>query len=165
MSDEQRAYLVREIKNLQTAFYEKTERLILSLETPADNLPNRTHVSFSLLSPYMLKGQKPVSVLFSDGRERRANTWKEVASVILDDCNADPDRHRRLLELCNMVTGRSRLLFANSPDGMHRPIHVADEPLFFESFFDTETLIKVLTMRILTPAGYDFSGIMIRCRA
>ena len=67
----------------------------------------------------------------------------------------------RLHRLCNKVSGRDRVLLSESPDGMNSPICFADG-MYFESKFDTETLLHVITKRILDPIGYDYSGIRLK---
>ena len=109
---------------------------------------------------HILKGTKPVSVRFSDGRKEQTRTWKEVAAVVLKDCNSSPVMHERLMDLREKVHGRDRVILGATPV-MDVPIKI-DEDLYFESKYDTETLIHVLTERLLRPIGYDFSGIDIQ---
>jgi len=43
---------------------------------------------------------------------------------------------------------------------MDVPLKV-DDDIYFEGKFDTESLLKVLTERVLRPAGYDYRFITI----
>lgn len=83
--------------------------------------------------------------------------------AVLADCNADEERHNRLLQLCGKVSGRSRSILSSDPSGMDMPIRI-DDGLFFEGKFDTEYLIKMMTERVLDKVGYDYSGIRIAIR-
>ena len=70
-----------------------------------------------------------------------------MAQVILEDCISDSACRTRLLMLREKVC----------------PIEISDG-LFMESKFDTETLLNVLIDKVLTPAGYDVTGISIRIK-
>ena len=109
------------------------------------------------------KGRKPTAVIFSDGRECIVSKWKCVAQAILEDCISDSSCRTRLLMLREKVSGKSRIILSADPTAMDSPIEISDG-LFMESKFDTETLLKVLIDRVLTPAGYDVTGISIRIK-
>ena len=113
--------------------------------------------------PGIFKGKKTTGVLFPDETRENVHTWKKVAEVILKRCNADPNIHNKLLELRGKVAGRERILLSNSGETMHSPVQI-DEKLYVETHYDTETLLKILTVRILQPVGYDYSGIKIAIR-
>lgn len=107
-----------------------------------------------------LKGRKPVSVIFADGREVQAKKWKDVAKSILQDCDRDPKMHDEMMFLRQRVAGRERFLLCDDPCVMDTPIRINDK-LYFESYFDTETLLHHMK-RILTIVGYDCNGILLR---
>jgi hypothetical protein len=58
------------------------------------------------------------------------------------------------------VSGRVRAFLASKPDKMTSPVEIC-EGLYGETHFGSETLIHILTMRILKPIGYDYSKIQI----
>ena len=81
--------------------------------------------------------------------------------MILTDCYASCSDN--LCKLRGILFGRYRLLLADTPDGMDQPIKIAED-MFFEGKLGTETLLHVITERILIPVGYDPKGISIRLR-
>ena len=114
------------------------------------------------LGGHALKGNKPLAVRFPDGREVRTRTWKEVAAAVLEDCNSDPEMHERLMELRGKVHGRDRVILGATAD-MDVPLRI-DDGLYLEAKYDTETLLHVLTERVLKPVGYDCAGIDVQYR-
>ena len=46
---------------------------------------------------------------------------------------------------------------------MRSPLQI-EENLFMETHYDTETLLNILTTRILSPIGYDYSAISVTVR-
>ena len=111
--------------------------------------------------PAYFKGKKPVAVLYPDGTEAAAPTWKKAAVHLLQHCAEDPEMLERLKEMQGKVFGRNRLLFGSDGNGMDSPLEFYPG-MFLESKFDTETLLKVITKRIFDAVGYDYSGIRLR---
>ena len=113
----------------------------------------------------VFKGTKPFSVTLPDGQTVHVNTWRKVASLLLEDCNRHEERHNRLHRLCNKAAGRLRPILSNNPNEMDVPLPI-DEGLYFEGKFDTEFLLKMLTERVLKPVGYpcDDIAITVRCK-
>ena len=109
------------------------------------------------------KGKKPIGVIFQDGSRIDVPTWKKVVETILQNCNKDIYKHKELENLCGKVSGRERVFLANKPDNMRSPIEV-DKNIYVETHYDTETLLRIVTTRILTPIQYDYNGIMIAIR-
>lgn len=117
-------------------------------------------VNLMFIEPFRLKGKKPISLKFADGRQVEARTWKKVVLEILQHCNQQPVMHERLMQLSGKVAGRQRIILGHTPEGMDVPLQI-DEQLYFEAKFDTETLIKILTEKVLKVVGYDYSQIKI----
>lgn len=115
------------------------------------------------MNPHYFKGKKPASITFPDGTTQEVRTWKQAVSHIMKHCNADPEMHEKLMALRDIVSGRSRGILASSPEGMDRPVKV-DEGLYLESYFDTETLLRVVTNHVLNTVGYDYSNIKVTLR-
>lgn len=65
------------------------------------------------------------------------------------------------MDMRGKVFGRWRAILESTPDNMSVPLKI-DEHLYFEAKFDTETMIKVLLEKVLTPANCDCSEIKIR---
>ena len=155
---------------LQQLFGE-LRRMLDEIEAAAEGLSLEGNVqellqSFDIpltMNPGYFKGKKPVAVVFPGGRIVEAKTWKLVAKALLADCVSAPPSREIMLYMRGKVFGRSRLLLAESPKGMDSPIHFA-EGFYFESKFDTETLLRVITDLIFKHARYDFRGIKIRIR-
>ncbi len=82
---------------------------------------------------------------------------KKPVAAILQDCNNDPNRHERMLELRGRVFGNFRSLLAQTPDGMGAPLKI-DEGLYWESKFDTEALLRNLTDKLLCSCRLRLSG-------
>lgn len=68
-----------------------------------------------------------------------------------------------MLDLRGKVQGRNRVLIGNETRKMHSPVKI-DEALYVETHYDTETLLKILTTRILDEVGYDYRKIKISVR-
>lgn len=115
------------------------------------------------VSPAYFKGKKPTAVIFPDGHEVEVSTWRNAVLEIMKEYNTDPGTHERLMELRGNIAGRQRTILADSPEGMHRPLRI-DQGLYMESYFDTESLLYVLTDRILDAACRDCGDIRIRYR-
>lgn len=112
--------------------------------------------------PSMFKGEKPASVILH-GVEIEAATWKKAVLIVLRDCAADPQCHRRMMELRGRVNGNFRTLLSDHPEGMASPLKI-DAGLYWESKFDTEALLGNLTEKLLEQVGYDYQDIVIRFR-
>ena len=108
------------------------------------------------------KGRKPVSVNFGS-REVSAFTWKQVVTAVFQDVTANSEYRLALHELCGKVNGKKRKLLSHDTENMVSPIQIG-ENLYFESHYDTETLLKILIGRVLEPIHYDFSAITITVR-
>lgn len=115
--------------------------------------------------PAIFKGKKPTGVLFEENDRVNVGTWKMVFKEILQRCNADPEKHVALMNLRGKISGRERVLLSNKPKPgtMRSPLQI-DENLYVETHYDTETLLRILTTRILNPVDYDYSKISIAIR-
>ena len=78
-------------------------------------------------------------------------------------CNDDAEKHNVLMELRRRVQGRSRQLLGNGAAGMRSPIKI-DRGLYMEAHYDTESLLRIMKVRILDTVGYDYSGIQVAIR-
>ena len=83
--------------------------------------------------------------------------------MILKDCNADAKMHGRLLAISGKVAGRERVILGRPDRGMDKPLKI-DDGIYFESYFDTQYLLKVMKERVLDAVGYDYSGILLYVR-
>jgi hypothetical protein len=112
-------------------------------------------------SPYLFVGKKPASVLFGEERVD-VKSWREVVSVILTRCNVE--HGDELMYLRNKVAGKVRVIFADSPNGMRRPLKIADE-MYMECHYGSQTLMYILKNLILDYTRFDYSNIhiVIRC--
>lgn len=81
----------------------------------------------------------------------------------MKDCVARPGCRKRLMEMRGRVYGRNRALLSDAGTGMRSPVEIA-EGLVAETHYDTETLLKIMTTRLLKPAGYDYGGVTIMIR-
>lgn len=111
----------------------------------------------------VFKGKKPTSVIIGEKPPIRVRTWKQLVDEIVQDCISEPKYKRALEGLCGKVSGKKRVLLAESPKEMRSPLAISDT-LYMETHYDTETLLNILTTRILGPIGYDFSEIVVTIR-
>jgi len=65
-----------------------------------------------------------------------------------------------LMYLRGRAAGKVREFLSDSPKSMTRPLAV-DDGLYAETHYGTETLMHILTQRILAPAGFDISDVSI----
>ena len=122
----------------------------------------RAIIGASLYKNYaFFKGKKPISVVFPNGREVEAGSWKKCVREILLDSITEPEVLQAMLSLRGRIFGKSLIILADSPERMDSPIHFGEE-LFFESKFDTESLLHMLVDRVLQPCGYDVRGIILQ---
>lgn len=142
---------------------EQCDALIESIKSGVSLQKNNKHF-YTLNEPaHLFKGKKPVAITFPNGRKEYTDTWKKVAVELLADCNSEPTRHNRLLTLCDSLNGRTRRILCSTPDSMDVPIKI-DDGLYFESKFDTQMLITILTDKIFRLVGYNYSGIEVQVR-
>ena len=71
--------------------------------------------------------------------------------------------HGRLLAISGKVAGRERVILGRTDRGMDKPLKI-DDGIYFESYFDTQYLLKVMKERVLDAVGYDYSGILLYVR-
>jgi len=152
-----KARLLQEIKSIDLVIQ------VLKREKSQEILPDYETLYPLTTATAMFKGRKPSGVIFPDGTRIDAGKWKMVVEVILKDCNNKPEYHEKLEYLCGKVIGRDRVLLAKSIDNMRSPIEI-DKDMYLESHYDTESLLRILTIRILDVVGYDYSGIEIAIR-
>ncbi len=113
--------------------------------------------------PNIFKGKKPTGVILGERAPIAVLTWKQVVDEIIQECVKDERYVQALREQCDKVKGKKRTLLSKSKDGMRRPLEIFDD-LYMETHYDTETLLNILTTRILGPIGYDFSDISVTIR-
>jgi len=107
----------------------------------------------------IFKGTKPTAVIFA-GERVEVHTWRSAYTEILKYCNDNEESHNALMSYRNMILGRKRTILSDNPNRMNIPIMVADK-LYVEAYFDTESLLRTLTSRILDEIHYDYSKISI----
>ena len=109
-----------------------------------------------ITTPSFFIGKKP-TMLHIDFEEIPVKSWREVASVLLSRCNEES--HSELRNLCDRVSGKSRIILASSGSGMDKPVKI-DEDIYFEGHFGTEYMLTML-IRILNYAHFDYDDIMV----
>ncbi len=151
---------------------EKIEQMIKKLQNMPQELGANEHMltrSFESIYPLnvgtgIYKGKRPTAIIFADCRRIESPTWKRVMEEILKDCCKNPENRQALMNLRGKVLGRNRVLVDSEPGKMRSPVKI-EEALYVETHYDTETLLKILTNRILDKVGYNYSGIKIAVRA
>ena len=113
--------------------------------------------------PSIFKGQKPTGLIFGENDRVDVSSWKMVVEKIMKRCDADPEKHAMLMDLRGKVSGRNRVLLAKEIGKMRSPVKIA-ENLYVETHYDTETLLRILTTRILRVVGYDYTRINVALR-
>ena len=161
-----REELVREID-------EKIDRLIKDLKTTRGvdsattaTMPPRAYESIYPLSvgTGIFKGKRPTAVLFPNGQRKECPTWKRVMEEILKDCCLEAGKHQALMDLRGKILGRNRVLLGSETGKMRSPVKI-EEALYVETHYDAETLLRILTTRILDEVGYDYSKLRIAVQA
>ena len=83
---------------------------------------------------------------------------------LLKDCCKDSGQRQALINLRGKVLGRNRVLLGSETGKMRSPVKI-DEALYVETHYDAETLMRILTTRILNMVDYDYSGVRIAIKA
>ena len=156
--------LIREID-------EKIEQTIKKLrnnyEEPAEikRIPAKMYESIYPLNAGtgIYKGKRPTGIIFANGKRVETPTWKKVMEEVRKDFCKSSEKHRALRDLRGKVQGRNRVLLDNKTGNMRSPVQI-DKALYVETHYDTETLLRILTTRILDEVGYDYSKIKIAVR-
>lgn len=149
-------------RRMHKAIDEKFDELLATVQT--GNMTKTFITQYDLGDPpFLFKGKKPIAINYPNGEKVYTKTWREVAMELLNDCNSDPVRHKKLMYLRNAISGRSRTILSDTDEGMNFPMKI-DDNLYFEGKFDTEFLIKVLTQYIFEQTDYPYSNIEIEVR-
>lgn len=154
-----REELIREID-------EKISQVVKGLQKePSPQQASRSEKPYESVYPLnvgtgIYKGKHPTGVIFADGSRKESPTWKKVMEEILKDCCKDEEKQQSLMDLRGKILGRNRVLVGSETGKMRSPIKI-DEALYVETHYDAETLLRILTTRILDKVGYDYSGIRI----
>lgn len=169
--------MIQELSALRASLQElceKTDQIIEQCRVDGsvaqqsqENAPGRTH-EFESVYPLnresgFFKGRSPVAVIFPDGVRIETPTWKKLTEVVMKRCNDDAGKHAALMGLRNHIHGRSRQILGNSSAGMRSHIKI-DRGLYMEAHYDTESLLKIMKLRILDAVDYDYSGIQVAVR-
>ena len=112
----------------------------------------------------IFKGKRSTGIIFADERRTENPTWKSVAEELMKACCKDSAQRQVLMDLRGKVLGRNRVLLG-SETGKMRSLVKIDEVLYVETHYDAETLMRILTTRILDMVGYDYSKIRIAVKA
>ena len=86
-----------------------------------------------------------------------------MVEVIIKHCISNDQYKKALIELGDNISGRKRLLLGKDKNAMRSPLKLC-ENLYLETHYDTETLLNILTIRILGAIRYDYSDIQITIR-
>lgn len=161
MTDKNIYELAEEIRReLHEIVDQRVDDFILRMENGNTETVQEMELPLTTMPAYF-KGKKPVSIVYPDGTEVAAPTWKKVAIQLLQNCAEDEVMYGRLKGIRGKVFGRDRLLFAESGEGMNVPLEIEPD-MYLEGKFDTEALLKVITTRIFAPIGYDYSSIYLK---
>ena len=156
--------LVQELQTLREELIreidEKIGRMIEAVKNESgasSQKEKQTLKDFEILYPLnvgtgIFKGKRPTGVLFADGRRTENPTWKSVAEELLKDCCKNPAQRQALMDLRGKVLGRNRVLLGSETGKMRSPVKI-DEALYIETHYDAETLMRILTTRILDMVG------------
>lgn len=157
-----RTQLIQEINITFDAMIQNLRTEQAGMEPANENREYETLYPLSVNSS-IFKGKKPTGVKFPNGTRIDVPTWKKVAEVILQQCNKEPVNHAKLMALRGKLSGRDRIFLGKERGNMRSPIKI-DKYLYLETHYDTETLLRILTTRILDAVQYDYSGILIAVR-
>ena len=150
---------------------ERIKRIIEQLENedqlPAQEKPDAQ--DYEIIYPLnagtgVFKGKRPTAILFSENRRVKTPTWKSVATELLMDCCSDAKKCQALMDLRGKVQGRNRVLLGSEIGKMRSPVKIKDA-LYVETHYDAETLLRIITTRILDEVKYNYSDIKIAVKA
>ncbi len=149
----------------------KQDELIVMINTTFDQIVNdvnklkninNTSNQYELIYPLTnaggFKGKKVIAVIIN-GKRHIAATWKIAVKLILEDALSDRRTKQKILDLRDIILGRTRNRLSKSSKGMRSPLEL-EKNLYLETHYDTESLIKLL-LEILNAAAYDYSNIRI----
>ena len=123
-----------------------------------NNANNQYELIYPLTNAGGFKGKKVIAVIINNKRYIAA-TWKTAVKIILEDALSDKQTKKKIMDLRDIILGRTRNRLSKSSTGMRSPIEL-DKNLYIETHYDTESLIKLL-LEILNDVSYDFSNIRI----
>lgn len=157
--------LIREIDEKIEQMTEKLKNTQITSRTETA-APKKSYESmYSLhVGTGIFKGKRPTAVIFGDGRRQETATWKKVMEEILKDCCKQPGKQQALMDLRGKILGRNRVILGSEVGKMRSPVQIA-EALYVETHYDAETMLRILTTRILDAVEYDFKGIQIAVQA
>ena len=158
-----KSHLLSEIEEIDKTIASLKKESISSKEDSGTAVPPSLGVlnTYSLsTNPLFFKGKKPCAVIFPDGRNVPAGTWKKIVEIILLDCMNHPDYKKAMLGFRDYLMGRKRKILSNTDKDMRTPIKLTDE-LYFESHYDTQTLLTIVITKILQPLGYRYETIQV----
>ena len=160
-----REELIREIDEKFDWIIDEVKKESVPSRQKESRKPRNYEIIYSLnVGAGIFKGKRPTGVIFADGRRTENPTWKSVAEELLKDCCKDSDQRQVLMDLRGKVLGRNRVLLGSETGKMRSPVKI-DEALYIETHYDAETLMRILTTRILDMVGYDYSKIRIAVKA
>ena len=90
--------------------------------------------------PAYFKGKKPLAILYPNGTEVEAHTWKQVASQLMRGCAEDKLMAAKLGNLSGKVFDRDRIILGKTEKGMDVPLKIQDD-IYLEAKFDSESLL------------------------
>ncbi len=163
LHNELEAIRKRLIDNLNSEFDLLSHKLS-ECETTSSENDEPYDIEYSLKTGVSsFKGRKPTAVIFSEQRIP-AKSWKNVVEIILKEVTKDNNYTIALYSLCGKISGKKRMLLDMTANGMRSPMKISDN-LYLETHYDTETLIKILTNKLLNPIGYDYEAIKIAVKS
>ena len=150
-----RDYLIKTIN-------EMFDDLIIKLENPQlEERISDTELKVSLSThPAVFVGKKPIALIFNDDERVAVKSWREVYRETITRCYESTEHHEMLMYLRDKAIGKVRKFISAKPDGMTRPLKIADE-LYGEVQYSTECLLHILVNQILTPARFDCYSIKV----
>lgn len=111
-------------KNLHDIL-DRIDEILLHTDSAVSSQAVNTKLRLSMMPAYF-KGTKPVAVIYPDGREITASTWKQTVTEILRECASDERMRSRLQEISGKVFGRNRTILGRSAEGMDVPVEIAE---------------------------------------
>ena len=162
--------VTQEIKRLhgqlievETAFAEFIRKMENNTVTVERRKAEEYEVIYPIaMTPSVFKGKKPIAVNF--GNERvKVCSWQMVLKEIVRRCNEDPENHKALMNLRDKISGRERTILSAKKANMRRPFEIGTR-LYIETHYDTETLLRILLVRVLDEVGYDYGNITVAVR-
>ena len=124
-----------------------------------DEVPDGTTTYCLSVPKVAFSGKKPVSVSFGE-TSITVSTWNGLFEEVLHHCMKKNYNIDRLLALRGKLAWKCKVILSESPEGMAKPLELCEE-MYIETNYDVQTLMHILTERVLSKLDIRLSEIKV----